>query len=137
MTSSHKPVKVMSTLSNLTIGIMKMAGHHNIAAVGRHDARDATRTLATPGLSPACPKRTLRHYAGALQHRALRTGPVEARTVLAGHPGSDLLHVSSGQKWAVTFYSRGSWSWRSAGLAKCAITLRQYRCQRRSRQPQL
>jgi hypothetical protein len=32
MTSSHKPVKAMATPRNLTIGITKMAGHHNIAA---------------------------------------------------------------------------------------------------------
>ena len=43
----------MATLRNLTIGIMKMAGHHNIAAASRHHARDATRTLATLGISPA------------------------------------------------------------------------------------
>jgi hypothetical protein len=34
-------------------GIMKMGGHPNIAAATRHHARDATRTLATLGLSPA------------------------------------------------------------------------------------
>jgi hypothetical protein len=28
-----------------------MAGHHNIAAATRHHARDATRTLATLGIS--------------------------------------------------------------------------------------
>jgi len=76
MTSSHKPVKVMATRSNLTIEIMKMAGHHNIAAAGRHDARDATRTLATPA-SARHAQNGLRHYAEALQHRALRTGPVK------------------------------------------------------------
>jgi len=45
--------QVMATLRNLTIGIMKMAGHPNIAAATRYHARDATRTLATLGLSPA------------------------------------------------------------------------------------
>lgn len=49
--------QVMATLRNLTIGIMKMAGHHNLAAATRHHARDATRTLATLGISPAS-KRT-------------------------------------------------------------------------------
>jgi predicted transposase YbfD/YdcC len=45
--------QTMATLRNLTIAIMKMAGHHNIAAATRHHARDATRTLATLGISPA------------------------------------------------------------------------------------
>lgn len=45
--------QVMATLRNLTIGIMKMAGHRNIAAATRHHARDATRALATLGISPA------------------------------------------------------------------------------------
>jgi predicted transposase YbfD/YdcC len=45
--------QAMATLRNLTIGIMKMAGHHNIAAASRHHARDATRALATLGISPA------------------------------------------------------------------------------------
>ncbi|HZC39523.1 MAG TPA: ISAs1 family transposase [Streptosporangiaceae bacterium] len=45
--------QVMATLRNLTTGIMKMAGHRNIAAACRHYARDATRTLAALGLSPA------------------------------------------------------------------------------------
>ncbi len=44
---------VMATLRNLTIAIMKMAGHPNIAAATRRQARDATRTLATLGLSRA------------------------------------------------------------------------------------
>jgi len=43
----------MATLRNLAIGIMKMAGHRNIAAATRHYARDATRTLATLGISLA------------------------------------------------------------------------------------
>jgi hypothetical protein len=43
----------MATLRNATIAIMKMGGHRNIAAATRHHARDATRTLATLGLSPA------------------------------------------------------------------------------------
>jgi hypothetical protein len=36
--------QVMATLRNLTVAIMKMAGHHNIAATTRHHARDDTRT---------------------------------------------------------------------------------------------
>jgi len=43
----------MATLRNLTIAIMKIAGHPNIAAATRSHARDATRILATLGLSPA------------------------------------------------------------------------------------
>src|SRR5262249_51997071 len=57
--------QVMATLRNLTIGIMKMAGHPNIAAATRYHARDATRTLATLGLSPAAPKAPPDRYAGA------------------------------------------------------------------------
>jgi predicted transposase YbfD/YdcC len=45
--------QVMATLRNLAIGIFKLAGHPNIAAACRHHARDATRTLAALGLSPA------------------------------------------------------------------------------------
>lgn len=45
--------QVMATLRNLTVGILKMAGHTSIAAACRHHARDATRTLTTLGLSPA------------------------------------------------------------------------------------
>ena len=45
--------QVMATLRNLTTGIMKMAGHPNIAAACRYHARDATRTLATLGITPA------------------------------------------------------------------------------------
>lgn len=45
--------QVMATLRNLAIGIFKLAGHQNIAAACRHHARDATRILATLGLSPA------------------------------------------------------------------------------------
>jgi hypothetical protein len=44
--------QVMAMLRNLSIAIMKMAGHHNIAAATRYHARDATRTLATLGISP-------------------------------------------------------------------------------------
>jgi Transposase DDE domain len=43
---------VMAALRDLGIGILKMAGHASIAAACRHHARDATRTLATLGLSP-------------------------------------------------------------------------------------
>jgi predicted transposase YbfD/YdcC len=45
--------QAMASLRNLGIGILKMAGHTSIAAACRHHARDATRTLATLGLSPA------------------------------------------------------------------------------------
>jgi predicted transposase YbfD/YdcC len=44
--------RVMATLRNLVIAIMKMAGAANIAATCRHHARDATRTLTTLGLTP-------------------------------------------------------------------------------------
>ncbi len=44
--------QVMATLRNLAIGILKPAGHSSIAAACRYHARDATRTLATLGLSP-------------------------------------------------------------------------------------
>jgi hypothetical protein len=43
----------MATPRNLTIAIMKLTGHHNIAAAARYHARDAARTLATLGISPA------------------------------------------------------------------------------------
>jgi hypothetical protein len=42
----------MATLRNLSTGIFKMARHTSIATACRHHARDATRTLATLGLSP-------------------------------------------------------------------------------------
>jgi hypothetical protein len=42
----------MAALRNLGIGILKMGGYASIAAACRHHARDATRTLATLGLSP-------------------------------------------------------------------------------------
>jgi predicted transposase YbfD/YdcC len=45
--------QVMAALRNLGIGILKMAGHTSIGAACRHHARDATRTLATLGLSTA------------------------------------------------------------------------------------
>jgi predicted transposase YbfD/YdcC len=45
--------QTMATLRNLAIGILKLAGHQNIAAACRYHARDPTRTLATLGLSPA------------------------------------------------------------------------------------
>jgi hypothetical protein len=41
----------MATLRNLGIGILKLGSYHGIAAT-RYHARDATRTLATLGLSP-------------------------------------------------------------------------------------
>jgi hypothetical protein len=43
----------MATLRNLTIAILKLDGHLNIASACRRHARDATRTLATLGLIPA------------------------------------------------------------------------------------
>ena len=66
MTSSHKPVKVKATLRNLTIAIMKMAGQsqHCRRLPPPHPGRHPDPGY--PGLSPACPKRTLRHYAVAL-----------------------------------------------------------------------
>ncbi|HEX4061742.1 MAG TPA: hypothetical protein VHY58_12065 [Streptosporangiaceae bacterium] len=45
--------QVMAALRNLSIAILKPAGHPSIAAACRYHARDATRTLATPGLSPS------------------------------------------------------------------------------------
>ena len=45
--------QVMAMLRNLSIAIMKMAGHHNIAAATRYHALDAAWTLAILGISPA------------------------------------------------------------------------------------
>jgi predicted transposase YbfD/YdcC len=45
--------QVMAALRNLAIGILKPAGHASIAAACRYHARDATRVLATLGISPA------------------------------------------------------------------------------------
>jgi predicted transposase YbfD/YdcC len=45
--------QVMATLRNLTIGVLKLGGYPSIAAACRYHARDATRVLATLGLSPA------------------------------------------------------------------------------------
>jgi hypothetical protein len=42
----------MATLRNLGIAILKPAGHASIAAACRYHACDATRVLATLGLSP-------------------------------------------------------------------------------------
>jgi len=44
--------QVMATLRNLSTGMMKLAGHRNIAAATRRYSRDATRVLAVPGLIP-------------------------------------------------------------------------------------
>jgi predicted transposase YbfD/YdcC len=44
--------QVMAALRNLAIGILKLSGARNIAAACRRHARDATRVLATLGLSP-------------------------------------------------------------------------------------
>jgi hypothetical protein len=43
----------MASLPNLAIGILKLTGSGNIAAACRYHCRDATRTLATLGLTPA------------------------------------------------------------------------------------
>jgi predicted transposase YbfD/YdcC len=43
--------QVMACVRNLTIGILKLGGHPNIAAARRHHARDATRTVTTLGLT--------------------------------------------------------------------------------------
>jgi hypothetical protein len=52
-TRTRNGPQVMATLRNLAIAIFKLAGHRSIAATCRHHARDATRALATLGLSPA------------------------------------------------------------------------------------
>jgi predicted transposase YbfD/YdcC len=44
--------QVMATLRNLATGILKPSGHPSIAAACRYHARDATRVLATLGISP-------------------------------------------------------------------------------------
>jgi predicted transposase YbfD/YdcC len=44
--------RAMATLRNLAIGALRTAGHPNIAAATRSHARDATRTIATLGLTP-------------------------------------------------------------------------------------
>jgi hypothetical protein len=44
--------RAMATLRNLAIGTLETAGHPNIAAATRSHARDATRTIATLGLTP-------------------------------------------------------------------------------------
>jgi predicted transposase YbfD/YdcC len=43
--------RVMATLRNLAITLLRQAGHTNIAAACRHHARNATRALATLRLS--------------------------------------------------------------------------------------
>jgi Transposase DDE domain len=45
--------QVMASLRNLAIGILKLTGTGNIAAACRRHGSDATRTLATLGLTPA------------------------------------------------------------------------------------
>ncbi len=45
--------EVMASLRNLAIAIFKLAGTPNIAAACRRHARDATRVLATLGLTPS------------------------------------------------------------------------------------
>ena len=37
--------RVMATLRNLAIGLMRLDGHSNIAVANRHHARDPQRTL--------------------------------------------------------------------------------------------
>jgi predicted transposase YbfD/YdcC len=49
--TGHGP-QVMAALRNLGIAILKPAGHPSVAAACRYHARDATRVLATLGLSP-------------------------------------------------------------------------------------
>ena len=63
--------QVMAALRNLTTAIHKLAGARNIAAACRHHARDATRTLATLGLSPAMTKD---------EHCAARAAAAQDRT---------------------------------------------------------
>jgi predicted transposase YbfD/YdcC len=62
--------QVMAALRNLAINILKPAGHPSIAAACRYHARDASRVLATLGLSPAGTKhaspRPAREQAAAL-----------------------------------------------------------------------
>lgn len=43
--------RVMAALRNIAITLFRQAGYRNIAAACRHHARDATRALATCGLS--------------------------------------------------------------------------------------
>jgi hypothetical protein len=43
--------RVMATLRNLAITLLRRAGHRNVAAASRHHARNAARALATCGLS--------------------------------------------------------------------------------------
>jgi predicted transposase YbfD/YdcC len=45
--------QVMATIRNLSAGALKLAGYPGIATACRHHSRDAARTLATLGLSPA------------------------------------------------------------------------------------
>src|ERR1017187_4995822 len=52
-TRTGSGTQTMAALRNLAIAILKTTGHTSIAAACRHHARDATRTLATLGLSPA------------------------------------------------------------------------------------
>ena len=49
--TGHGP-QVMAALRNLGIAILKPAGHPSVAAACRYHARDATRVLATLGISP-------------------------------------------------------------------------------------
>jgi predicted transposase YbfD/YdcC len=43
--------RAMASLRNLAIGILRAHGHYNIAAVLRHNARDATRVLPLLGIT--------------------------------------------------------------------------------------
>jgi hypothetical protein len=43
--------RVMASLRNLAIGILRSRGHTNVAAALRHNARDATRPVTPLGIS--------------------------------------------------------------------------------------
>jgi hypothetical protein len=43
--------RVMASLRNLVVGILRLRGQTNIAAALRHNARDATRPLALLGIT--------------------------------------------------------------------------------------
>jgi predicted transposase YbfD/YdcC len=44
--------RVMATLRNLAISLLRLAGHTAIAKTLRHNARDPDRALALAGISP-------------------------------------------------------------------------------------
>jgi hypothetical protein len=43
--------RVMASLRNLVIGILRSRGHTNVAAALRHNARDATRPVTLLGIT--------------------------------------------------------------------------------------